>query len=290
MTDEPLGEAKKRAGHMVGAPILAFVAVPLALAVSMTASVTAAAQQPVAPEAARGVPVTAVAMEVTEAPDSLVKALQETLDREVDRLGVPGIQASLRVGSFAWSGASGYKDLDRREPLLPSDILRVGSVTKTFTAGVVLKLSERGYIDLDAPTERWMPDWPHAGEITVRHLLNHTSGLRNYTDDLWFLARTLLFPKRVWQPAELAAVTRGKPLYFSPGTGHHYSNTNYVLLGLICERATGKPMAELYRELIFDPLGLRDTYFVPYEPPPVRLVTGFERDLIPLGTHDRSSR
>ena len=123
---------------MVGAPILAFVAVPLALAVSMTASVTAAAQQPVAPEAARGVPVTAVAMEVTEAPDSLVKALQETLDREVDRLGVPGIQASLRVGSFAWSGASGYKDLDRREPLLPSDILRVGSVTKTFTAGVLV--------------------------------------------------------------------------------------------------------------------------------------------------------
>ncbi|MDI3316007.1 MAG: serine hydrolase domain-containing protein, partial [Mycobacterium sp.] len=246
---------------MANAPVLAFVIVSVALAFSGTAA----------------------AREITVAPDSLAGALQEALDREVSRLRVPGIQASVRVGRFTWSGVSGYQDLNRQHPLHPTDILRIGSVTKTFTAGVVLKLAERGLVNLDDPIARWLPDLPHAGKITVRHLLNHTSGLRNYTDDLWCLARTLLFPKRVWQPADLVAVIHGKPLYFDPGTAHHYSNTNYVLLGLISEKATGKPMVQLYRELIFDPLGLRNTSFVPYEPTPERLVTGFERDLIPFG-------
>ena len=152
---------------MVGAPTFTFVAVPLALAVSMTALVTAEAQQSVVPEAARGVPLTAAALEVTKAPDSLVRAPQEALGRELSRLRVPGIQASVRVGRFTWSGTSGYKDLKRKAPPDTSDILPIGSVTKTFTAGVVLKLSERGLVNLDDPIPRWFG--LRAGAAAARH-------------------------------------------------------------------------------------------------------------------------
>jgi D-alanyl-D-alanine carboxypeptidase len=149
---------------------------------------------------------------------------------------------------------------------------RVGSITKTLVATVVLQLSAEGTLELDDAIERWLPGLvPNGQAITLRHLLNHTSGIYNYTDDQTLLRRSLTRnPPRVLTPAELVAVaTRQTPL-FAPGTGWSYSNTGYIVLGLVIEAATRTPLEHQLRERIFEPLGLASTTFpiTPRLPPP----------------------
>jgi D-alanyl-D-alanine carboxypeptidase len=89
-----------------------------------------------------------------------------------------------------------------------------------------------------------------------------------------------IHPHKIWKPEELLKMLKDRKLDFMPGSKHKYSNSNYILLGLIAEKVTGKPLKELYREEILDPLGLRNTFFVPYENPPLNLVSGYDRSLI----------
>jgi len=126
-------------------------------------------------------------------------------------------------------------------------------VTKSFVAILVLQLVGEGRLSLDDNLERWLPGLVPKGEqITVRELLNHTSGLYNYTDDL-------PEPPRRFRPQQLVAIaTDHKPL-FAPGTEFSYSNTNYILAGLHVERVTGQRLADQLEQRIFQPLGLDDT-------------------------------
>ncbi len=122
-----------------------------------------------------------------------------------------------------------------------SDRFRVGSVTKTFTSAVVLQLVAEGRLSLDEPV-------PEAGGIPLRMLLNHTSGIYNHSDDPRVFEQGLL---KQWQPRELLAISREHPPYFAPGAGFHYSNTSYVILGLVIERVTGNPLErELERRVL----------------------------------------
>jgi len=125
-------------------------------------------------------------------------------------------------------------------------------VTKSFVATLVLQLVGEGRLSLDDNLERWLPGLVPKGEqITVRELLNHTSGLYNYTDDL-------PEPPRRFRPQQLVAIaTDHKPL-FAPGTEFSYSNTNYILAGLHVERVTGQRLADQLEQRIFQPLGLDD--------------------------------
>ena len=179
-------------------------------------------------------------------------ALQRQLDRVVDA-GAPGVVALVRTGQRTWQGASGVGDLRAKRPARAGDRFRVGSVTKSFVATVVLQLVGEGRLGLDDNLERWLPGLvPNGEQITVRQLLNHTSGLYNYTDDL-------PEPPRSFRPQALVAIaTRHRPL-FAPGTRFSYSNTNYILLGLLVEQATGDRLAAQLQQRIFRPLGLRDT-------------------------------
>jgi D-alanyl-D-alanine carboxypeptidase len=193
-----------------------------------------------------------------------------TLQQLVDGIvaaGAPGAAALVRTGQATWQGASGLGDLRTRQPPRSTDRFRIGSVTKSFVATVVLQLVAEGRLRLDHSLQRWLPGVVPGGErITIRQLLNHTSGLYNYTDDLLQPltakpARQALqqMAARNFQPQELMAIAASHPPLFSPGTRFAYSNTNYILLGLVVERVTGDRLAVQLHQRILAPLKLADT-------------------------------
>ncbi|TQE22190.1 class A beta-lactamase-related serine hydrolase [Streptomyces ipomoeae] len=185
--------------------------------------------------------------------------------------GVPGViaQAKDKRGGV-WKTAAGVGNLDTGAPRTPKDRFRVGSITKTFVATVVLQLEAEGKLSLDDTVEKWLPGLVtgngHDGDaIIVRQLLNHTSGIFNSTEDSGFLD-TYYFADGFLRhrydtvtPEQLVAIAMKHEPYFAPGTGWHYSNTNYVLAGLIIEKATGNPYGDEVRARIVEPLGLRST-------------------------------
>jgi D-alanyl-D-alanine carboxypeptidase len=196
---------------------------------------------------------------------------------------VPG--AILRVEApeigLSWEGASGRFAFGEDRPLEPTDAFRTASVTKTFTAATVLRLVEDGRLSLGDSIARYLPrklvrriaviDHRSYGRlITVRQLLNHTSGVYDYATDPGLRDEVLADPQRTWRPRELVHVAiRNDEPYFRPGRGFHYSDTGYVLLGLIVQRVTGLPLAAAYRALLpLSELGLDDTYLEGREPPP----------------------
>ena len=193
--------------------------------------------------------------------------LQALLD-ELVATGAPGVLALVDDGPGpAWRGASGAAQLDPLVPLRPSARFRVGSITKTFVSVVVLQLVGEGRLRLDDSVERWLPGLVPGGHaINVRQLLNHTSGIFNYTDDPELLNAVIADPLRTFTPEQLVAVATAHPPLFEPGTSWSYSNTNYILTGLIIRTVTGRGVqAELQRR-IFTPLGLRDTSFPVTDP------------------------
>lgn len=203
--------------------------------------------------------------------------LQSILDKNVNSLEVLGLQAYVRTSEGkTWSGASGTTDLAREHPLQRDDIIRIGSVTKAFTAVLVLELVEAGDLSLEDPLTRWFPGFPNAESITVRQLLNHSSRIPEYIPRVMLKS---ILPSTYWQPEEVVDIIAQDETPFAPGNGWEYSNTNYVLLGLIAEEVSGKTVTQLLHEQILDPLDLDQTYFVPYEPAPAGPVPGFDRDL-----------
>jgi len=184
--------------------------------------------------------------------------LQHALDAVVST-GAPGASVLVRHGRQSVRLASGYENLAMRRPMRASDRFRVGSVTKTFVATVVLQLAGERKLALDDPVERWVPGLvPGGAGITIRQLLNHTSGLYDYADDA-FVGRVLADRARVWTPRDLIAIgTRRAPL-FAPGARLAYSSTGYIVLGLIVETASGRPLAAELRRRILTPLHLRAT-------------------------------
>jgi D-alanyl-D-alanine carboxypeptidase len=178
--------------------------------------------------------------------------LQQQLDGVVEA-GTPGVVGLVRAGERTWQGASGLGDLRANRPAGPGDRFRIGSVTKSFVATLVLQLVGEGRLSLDDDLERWLPGLVPGGErITVRELLNHTSGLYNYTDDL-------PDPPRRLRPRELVAIATGHKPLFAPGREFSYSNTNYILAGMLVERVSGQPLADQLQQRILQPLGLENT-------------------------------
>jgi D-alanyl-D-alanine carboxypeptidase len=197
--------------------------------------------------------------------------LQELLDAE-HAAGMPGVFAEVRDGTRTWQGASGVADLETGRPVRPWFSHRVGSITKTFVATTALQLVGEGRIRLDAPIGGYLPDLlpgEVGQQVTVRMLLNHTSGIGNYTDIIDSPEAIEKLRTRTTTPAELVAIGLGLPRVFPPGTGWSYSNTNFIIAGLLIERVTGHPIAGEVCRRILDPLGLRTTYF-PGDDPVIR--------------------
>jgi D-alanyl-D-alanine carboxypeptidase len=184
-------------------------------------------------------------------------------DNVVDA-GSPGALVLVDNGSSRREKTSGFAELKGRVPLDAHDRFRVGSITKTFVAVVVLQLVGEHRLTLGDTVERWLPGLvPNGGRITVRQLLAHRSGLADYADDADFVRRTVAQPRRRWKPRELVGVALGEGPVARPGERFAYASTNYVLLGMVVERATGSSLGRQLRRRIFAPLGLEGTSFAP---------------------------
>ncbi|MET8829924.1 serine hydrolase domain-containing protein [Streptomyces sp. NPDC004610] len=187
--------------------------------------------------------------------------------------GVPGVTATARDTQGTWRATEGVGNLRTGAPRSADDRYRVGSITKTFVATVLLQLEAEGELDLDDTVDTWLPglvtgNGNDGRKITVRQLLNHTSGIFNYTGDEPFAREIFLkegFDRnryRTWAPEELVAVAMQHEPNFTPGTSWSYSNTNYILAGMVIEAVTGRPYGEAIDDRIIEPLDLDDT-FVP---------------------------
>jgi D-alanyl-D-alanine carboxypeptidase len=195
-------------------------------------------------------------------PAGRAAKLQRAIDRVV-AAGAPGTLALVRERDRTIRLASGYADLKARRPMRATDRFRIGSVTKTFVATVVLQLVGEGRLSLTDTVEGRLPGLvPNGQAITVRQLLNMTSGLFDYPKDPRIFAPFLQGDlAHAWAPRELVAVATSHAPLFAPGTGYAYCNTCYVLLGLMIEAASDNPLKAELRQRILEPLRLHATSF-----------------------------
>lgn len=209
---------------------------------------------------------------------ALIADLEHVLERALADQSLPGAVLYVHIpGRGMWLGARGLADRGRGIPMVPLDRIRIASVSKTFVATIVLQLMQEGWLTLDDTVERWLPGLvPNGDRMNLRHLLNHTSGLYNYLDN-GFVNSVQADPGRIWQPEELVAVATAHEPYFGPGEPGRwrYSNTNYVLLGMVVERVTGNSLVSEIRSRILNPLNLYNTYFDPYESLPGGTAHGY---------------
>ncbi|MFC7535253.1 serine hydrolase domain-containing protein [Actinoplanes sp. GCM10030250] len=207
----------------------------------------------------------AVAAPATAAsPSSVASTGHSELRKDLNAIVAAGANAALAEvadRSGVRRAAAGVARLDRPGPAVAAGRFRIGSVSKTFLSTVILQLAAERRLGLDDPVERWLPGTVPSGDgITLRQLLNHTSGLYNYTDALDLSPEGWLPQRfRSWHPAELVAEATAHPPLFAPGTDWSYSNTNYVLLGMVVEAVAGHTYADEIRRRIIRPLGLRQT-------------------------------
>jgi len=202
-------------------------------------------------------------------------ALQARLDRLRERYGIPGISVAIVLPDGAtWSGVSGMADIATKAPVTRSTSFAIASVSKTFTAALILALAEDGIVDLDAPARQYLPSVKKISvKIKVRQLLDHTSGLRDFFFHPSIDHQLLSRPSRRWDAAQSLKYL-SKP-YSEPGKSWHYSNTNYLLLGMIAEAAAKKPLADQVRERFLGPLGLDHTWYQPEDAPPSDVAHGY---------------
>lgn len=184
------------------------------------------------------------------------QAALDSVDRyvrdELARQRIPGLSlAVLRGDSVLLARGYGFANLEHRVPATDSTIYQSASVGKQFTAAAIVVLAREGRLGIDDPIRKWLPEAPSAWrKVTIRHLLTHTSGIPDYTDDLVDL-------RRDYTEEQLAKLYARLPLQFTPGATWSYSNTGYALLGFVVRRVTGKFYGDYLRERVFEPLGMR---------------------------------
>jgi D-alanyl-D-alanine carboxypeptidase len=252
-------------------------------------------------------PATAVIARATAATSSPVAApttWDEVLQAGLDR-GLTSVALRVEQGStLLFEGAAGLASRENQTPVAATDRFRIASITKTFTAVLVLQQVDAGLLRLDDTISKWLDDpvvaqIPNVDQITIRQLLSHTSGVYDYFDQDSPFWQDAYFGEgadwtRVWTPLELLAYVgadKHAP-YFAPGKGAHYSNTGYILLGLILEKATDQHYVDLLHAGIIHPVGLTDTYFAAAEPVPGGMVDAYHLiagDLVNVSTIDLSA-
>ena len=184
--------------------------------------------------------------------DQLAPSIEQALQDNA----IPGAVVLIEKGGEGrWVDTFGTARFGADVPLDPEAYFRVGSNTKTMTATVILQLVQEEKVGLDDPVAAYIEGVPNGDSITIEQLLAMRSGLPNYTYDPEFVSN----PQKAWRPEELLALAFAQPVNFAPGAQFEYSNTNYILLGLIIEQVTEMPAPQAFRERIFEPSGLTHT-------------------------------
>ena len=211
-----------------------------------------------------------------------LQGLVDSLARAHD---LPGLVVAVRRdGEEPTLIASGHAELASGRRMMTRDRFRIGSITKPMVATVILQLVDEGSLSLDDSVSHFLPAvLPDGGRITIRQLLNHTAGLGDYVDDQGFVDAVFAQPARVWTPHELVAIGDAMPRSFPPGAADRweYSNTNYIILGLVAEAVGGEPIADMLQERVFEPLGMSSTFFATEPSLPAPFAQGYV-DLIGL--------
>jgi D-alanyl-D-alanine carboxypeptidase len=203
---------------------------------------------------------------VTTATPMLKAALDARLEALRVKTGIPGISVAITFpDGTTWRGVSGLADVAAGRKVTPDTAFPVASVSKTFTAGLILGLVQDGTLGLDVSARSYLPTLPIDPAITIRELLDHTSGLRDFFFGAGVDHALLSQPARVWDPARSLKYL-GKP-FSKPGLSWHYSNTNYLVLGMIAEAVGHDTVADQLRARFFGPLGLDHTYYQAVEGP-----------------------
>jgi D-alanyl-D-alanine carboxypeptidase len=186
----------------------------------------------------------------------------QRIARSLVAAGAPGAIVYVRTPNGVRSATAGFARLQPRVPMRVAVHYRIASVTKTLVATVVLQLAGAGKVSLDDPVERWLPGLvPNGAAISLRMLLKHTGGLYDIADDPALLAEFAANPTRQWTPREVLRFALSHPPLFPPGSSYAYSNTGYIVLGLVIEAVTGEPLDRVLGERLVQPLRLRATSF-----------------------------
>lgn len=174
--------------------------------------------------------------------------------------GPGGTVILVRNDEVLFHGAAGLANVELGVAMRPDHVLRIGSITKQFTAAAIMLLHDRGQLNVADEISRYLPEFPsHGRGITISHLLAHTSGIYSYTDSPGYWRSDLL--RTDVSPDEILQFFAHKPIQFPPGNEFSYSNSGYALLGLIIERVSGIDYEEFLRREIVEPLGLNGTYY-----------------------------
>jgi len=187
-------------------------------------------------------------------------ALAAATEKGHDEVSAPGAIVAVRTTDGTWVATIGSTALEGTRPMTPDMHQRVGSVTKTFTSTVLLQLAGEGALSLDDPISTYVPGTPNP-QATLGQLSAMRSGIPSYTQTNEFSTAFFADPSRSWPPQELVDLVKGDAPMFEPGTAFDYSNTNIVLLGMVIEQVTGRPITEVMDERIIGPLGLSGTVF-----------------------------
>lgn len=192
------------------------------------------------------------------APDPRIDAVFA----DIDRTDAPGCALGVyRDGKMLYARGYGLADLERRVPITPASVFDIGSTSKQFAAATIVLLAQDGKLSLDDDVRRFIPELPsYERPITIRHLLHHTSGIRDYLGLLRFAG--FRYDDVTTPEDALQAISRQRALNFSPGDEHLYSNSGYFLLSIIVERVTGRSLRDEAHDRIFEPLGMRHTNYL----------------------------
>ncbi len=196
--------------------------------------------------------------------DKAIAYFEKLTDSLVSNKIVPGLITAVWAPdqNITWIKAKGLSNTATGE-LMKDDLkFRIGSVTKTFTYTVLLQLIDEGKVSLNDKITKYLPEYSNWDNITIKMICNHSSGIFNYTDKSPTLAGPVKEnPMRVWQPQELVDIAYPEPLYFTPGSTHHYSNTNTIIAGMIIEKITGDTLPYEIKKRILEPLKLYNTSY-----------------------------
>ena len=197
---------------------------------------------------------------VTESGSPSAQTLQAALDTWRARADVPAVVLGVSdSGGGSWLGASGTPERAGAVGVTTDARFRIASITKVFVAVVVLQLVEEGRLRLDEPASRYLAA-DAARYVTIRQLLNHTSGIPNYSMSDGFNKQLLEQRERRWTADEVLALVKDKESDFAPGSGYSYSNTNYIMLGEVIRQISGRSWSQEVRHRILEPLSLNSTY------------------------------
>jgi D-alanyl-D-alanine carboxypeptidase len=196
---------------------------------------------------------------------SKAHALEDIMKRYTTN-ALPGVSVAVYTESEGWwTGCAGYSKVETKTPMTDSDLQYLQSVAKTYMAVAILKLHEEGKIDLDALVTKYLPakyarDFKSLDKITIRMLLNHTSGVPEYSENPAIVSYIVLHPETVFDITEKLKFLKNEDPQFAPGSKHKYCNTNYLLLAIIADAITGDHAAYI-NKIIFQKLGLKNTFY-----------------------------